>query len=343
MKNLRYAVFGAGFWANYQIPGWFEVGGLVPVAIYNRTLSKAKDMASKFGIDQAYDDVDALLANEELDFVDIITDVGTHPIFVEKAAKKGLPIVCQKPMGPNWETAKSMVKVCADHSVPLFINENWRWQAPLRKVKQLVDEGVVGVVFKGKIAHTHAFPIFDNQPFLAELEQLILTDIGSHVLDTARAIMGEAETIYCLTQSANPKVKGEDVATVLMRMKSGAQCVVEMSFFSKLDPEPFPQTFAMIEGSKGSVSLGYDGWITIANLDGKVEKVQAVPTFYAWANPDYAQVHASIVDCNRDIAQGLRGGPCETTGRDNLETVRLVFAAYESAKRNEVIRLADFT
>jgi predicted dehydrogenase len=62
------------------------------------------------------------------------------------------------------------------------------------------------------------------------------------------------------------------------------------------------------------------------------------PPRYAWADPAYDVVHASIVPCNADLLKALKGeGPAETTGEDNLKTVRLVFAAYESAADKKVI------
>lgn len=51
----------------------------------------------------------------------------------------------------------------------LFIHENFRWQAPIRAVKQAIDSGLIGKVFKARVSFCSAFPVFDNQPFLAEL------------------------------------------------------------------------------------------------------------------------------------------------------------------------------
>ena len=45
MANLKFAVFGTGWWSHFQIPAWFEVGGVELVALYNRTVSKAEKMA----------------------------------------------------------------------------------------------------------------------------------------------------------------------------------------------------------------------------------------------------------------------------------------------------------
>ena len=59
---------------------------------------------------------------------------------------------------------------------------------------------------------------------------------------------------------------------------------------------------------------------------------------YLWADPAYDLVHASIVPCSANLLKALKGdGAAETTGEDNLKTVRLVFAAYESAEHNQVV------
>ena len=61
---------------------------------------------------------------------------------------------------------------------------------------------------------------------------------------------------------------------------------------------------------------------------------------FAWADPRYDVVHASGVPCNQNLLAALRGqGRAETTSDDNLKTVRLVFAAYESAASGEAVRI----
>ena len=142
MTNLKFAVFGTGFWANFQIPAWFEVGGVELAALYNRTRSKAEAMAEKcvaWGAAVAprvYDDAEALLRNEQLDFVDIITEVPAHAPLVHLAAQHRVPVICQKPMAGDFEAACGMVNACKDAGVPFFVHENFRWQAPIRAEKR---------------------------------------------------------------------------------------------------------------------------------------------------------------------------------------------------------------
>lgn len=342
MKNLRFAVIGTGFWANYQIAGWHELDGIELVALYNRTKSKAEILAHQFNVPAVYDDVEKLLDNEKLDFVDIITDVNTHAPLTELAARKGIAVICQKPMAPRLSIAKQMLEKCNAEKVPLFIHENFRWQSPIRKVKELLVTGEIGKVFKARVSFCSGFPVFDNQPFLAELDEFILTDIGSHILDICRFLFGEVETLLCQTHAVNSKIKGEDVANVLMKMQSGITCYAEMSYASILEYEPFPQTFILIEGELGSIHLTRDFEIHLTTRTGTA-LFKSEPKMYPWVDPAYAVVHSSIVDCNRDILNHLQGkANAETTGSDNFQTVRLVHASYASAKSNQQIRMKIF-
>jgi predicted dehydrogenase len=342
MPKLRFAVIGCGFWSQFQIAAWMEWNAEVElVALCDRSRDNAARRAQQFGVARIYEDAEALFTSEQLDFVDIITDPDTHPVFVQMAARHGVAAICQKPMAPDFAQATTMLETCQEQGVPFFVHENFRFQLPIRALKAQLDQGSIGRPFKARVSFCSGFPVFDNQPNLAELEQFILTDIGSHVLDICRYLFGEARSLYCRTRTVNPRIKGEDVANVLMEMENGLHCYAEMSYASILEREAFPQTFVLIEGEAGSLELGHDFTIKTTTREGTTSRVITFPN-YAWADPAYALVHSSIVDCNRDILLGLQGKKeAETTGADNMKTVQLFFDAYRSAANNEVIHYAQ--
>jgi predicted dehydrogenase len=286
-----------------------------------------------------YDDPEELLRNERLDFVDVITDVDTHSRFVHMAAARRLPVICQKPMAPAYAEAERMVAACRAAGAPFFVHENWRWQTPIRQLKRLLDSGQIGRPFRARIAMVSGFPVFANQPFLRELEQFVLTDMGSHVLDVARFLFGEAQNLYCRTSRVHTDIKGEDVATVMLEM-GGATVICELGYAENfLERDRFPETLIFVEGQRGSIELAPDLWLRITTADGTHSR-RYPPPRYAWANPAYDLIHASIVLCNANILSALRGeAPAETTGEDNLRTARLVFAAYESAASGQAVVL----
>jgi predicted dehydrogenase len=331
MRRLKFAMFGTGFWARYQLAGWRELPGAECVALYNRTISKAQALAQEYEISAIYDNPEELLHKEKLDFVDVVTDVDHHGVFVKMAADHKIPVVCQKPIASTLSQAEDMVEACRSAGVPLLINENWRWQAPLRELKRILDTGEIGTPFRARLDMISGFPVFRNQLFLRELDRFILMDLGSHILDVARFLFGEAASLYCQTHKIHSDIEGEDVATVMLHMGGKTTVVVEMAYAENpLERECFPQTLVFVEGDKGSVELGPDYWVKVTTASGTATK-RIPPLHYAWVNPAYEVVHSSIVACHANLLEGLNGGSAETTGEDNLKTMRLVFASYESA------------
>jgi predicted dehydrogenase len=343
MKPLRFAVIGCGFWSKFQIAAWRELEDAPQlVAVYNRTASKARAIAQQFGVEQVFEDPEQMLRRVRPDFVDIITDVDTHARYTELAARLKVPAICQKPMAPSLAIAQGMLDTARSAGVPLMIHENWRWQHPLRQFKAMLEAGDLGRCFRARIQYSTSFPVFDNQPFLREVEQFILADIGSHILDAARFLFGNARTLYCRTSQAAKGIRGEDVATVMLGAEGGATVTCEMSYASRLEHERFPQTFVLAECERGSLELGCDYWVRKTDAGGTLAR-RCPPPRYAWADPAYDVVHASIVDCNRDLLKALRTHqPAETDAADNIQTVRLVAASYESARTGRAIDLATF-
>ncbi|MEM9324394.1 MAG: Gfo/Idh/MocA family oxidoreductase [Bacteroidota bacterium] len=340
MKKLRFGVIGAGFWSQFQIPGWLESDQVELVAVCDQDLKRAQSATDRFG-GNAYGDARKMIANEKLDFVDIITNVESHLAFAKLVAENGVQVVCQKPLADSLAAATELVDTCQHHGVRLFANENFRWQAPLREVKRLMTDQAVGAIFKARVSFCSAFPVFDNQPHLGLIDRFIMTDIGSHIFDICRFLMGEVDTLYCQIQRVNEGIQGEDVANALMKMESGAHCLAEMSYASILEREAFPETLVFLEGDQGSIALLHDRTIKISTSAGTT--TQQVPVkSYPWADPDYDLIHSSIVETQKDILRGLQGGQAETTGGDNLETVRLVWAAYHSAENNRLVNVKDF-
>jgi predicted dehydrogenase len=340
MTPLRFAIFGTGFWSRYQLAAWRELKGVECVALYNRTRTKAEALGREFGIPSIYDDPAELLAREHLDFVDIITGVESHARLTRLAAGKRIPVICQKPMAPTLREAESMVQFCRRRRVPFFVHENFRWQTPIRALAAALARGAIGRPFRARIDFISGFPVFDNQPFLAELEQFIITDVGSHTLDVARFLFGEAISLHCRTQRVHRKIKGEDVATILLQMRNGMDVTVNMAYAGNaLERETFPETLVFVEGETGSVELGPGSVLRTTTRRGTLVR-KVPPPFHSWADPRYAVVHASIVPCNANLLAALQHrAPAETTGEDNLRTVRLVFASYASAANGRVVTL----
>src|SRR4029077_17206851 len=102
-------------------------------------------------------------------------------------------------------------------------------------LKKVLESGAIGKSFRAHIDFSSSFPVFENQPFLRELDKFILSDWGVPILDVVRFLFGEAEWLLCRVQRVNPTIHGEDVATVLLQMKSGMTVTCTLSYASRLE------------------------------------------------------------------------------------------------------------
>ncbi len=194
--TLKCAVFGTGYWSTLQIPGWRQAGGVEIVAAYNRTVEKAEKIAQQFDIPRVYADAEELMTKEEFDFADIITEAPGHEWLTVLAAKHGIPVICQKPMSDSLESCQNMVTACKRSGVPLFINENYRWQPPFRAAKKAIEDGCIGQLIRGRIQIFNCGePGYLPQPYLAKIKHPALQDCGPHFLDLCRYFFGEIESV----------------------------------------------------------------------------------------------------------------------------------------------------
>lgn len=332
VTRLRFAILGTGYWSRYQLAAWRELRGAECVALCDRSRERAERLGREFGIAAIHEDPVELFERERLDFVDIIADVQAHAPLTRIAAEHKLPVICQKPMAATWRDARMMVQFCARKRTPFLIHENFRWQAPMRALAAELRRGTIGRTFRARIDFISGFPVFANQPFLAGLDQFVISDVGSHALDLARFLFGEARSVYCRTRRINKSIKGEDVATIMLETCGGAHIVINLAYAGNaLEREVFPETLVFVEGENGSAELSPGCVLRTTTREGTLVR-KANPAHYSWADPRYAVVHSSIVDCNANLLAALQGrGVAETSAQDNLRTMRLVFGAYESA------------
>lgn len=335
MSTKRGGLIGCGFFAHNHLHGWAEVEGAGIVALCDRDEQRLKEAGEKFGIVRLYNDAAEMLVREQLDFVDIATTVATHRPLVELAAKAGVAVICQKPFAETLDNARAMVAACERARVPLMVHENFRWQAPIRAVRQVLDEGTLGDVFWGRVSFRSAYDVFSGQPYLATEERFIIQDLGIHILDIARFLFGDVERLSATTRRVNPAIRGEDVATILMAHENGATSLCDCSYATHLPEELFPQTLVEIDGSKGSLRLSANYRMTV-HADGWTQTLDVSPKLLNWASRPWHNIQESVFNIEQHWADCLTNGrEPETSGADNLKTMALVFAAYESAANGQ--------
>ncbi|MBZ9894720.1 Gfo/Idh/MocA family oxidoreductase [Mesorhizobium sp. BR1-1-6] len=339
MAELRGALIGCGFFAVNQMHAWRDIEGASIVAICDRDPERLRIVGDQFGVVRRYNDAAELFAAETLDFVDIATTVGSHRPLVEMAAAHGVPVICQKPFAPTLSDAKAMVAACAKAGVPLMVHENFRWQSPIQAVRAVLDRGEIGTPFFGRISFRSGYDVFSGQPYLATGKRFIIEDLGIHILDIARFLLGDVTSLTARTTRINPAIAGEDVATMLMDHAGGATSVVDCSYATKLATEPFPETLIELDGVDGTIRLAQGYRLTVTGKSGtRVSDVS--PPLLPWASRPWHNIQESVLAIQRHWVDCLVGGKePATSGADNLKTFALVEAAYAGAASREPVQI----
>jgi predicted dehydrogenase len=157
-----------------------------------------------------------------------------------------------------------------------------------------------------------------------------------------RFLFGECDSLWCQTRAVNQKIKGEDLAVILMEMSNGMPVYTEMSYASIVEHDTFSTLNILAEGDKGSVFLGPRFEIKTTTREGTKSEIVKFPS-YSWADPDYIVNHESGIHVNKNILEDIqKKGKAENSGEDNLETVRLIWAAYNSAATGKKIKVKEF-
>jgi D-apiose dehydrogenase len=340
MSELRGGLIGCGFFSTNHLHGWRGVKGASIVAVCDRDPARLALVGDQFDIASRFDNAEEMMVQEKLDFVDIATTVPSHRPLVEAAAAHRIAVICQKPFAQSIADANAMVAACEKAGVRLMVHENFRWQSAIQTVGAIVRKGEIGTPFWGRVSFRSAYDVFSGQPYLAASDRFIIEDLGIHILDIARFLFGDAIRITARTHRSNSAIKGEDVATILLDHASGVTSVVDCSYATRLAIEPFPETLIEVDGSEGSLRLNQGYRLAVTNSHGARQQ-DVSPPLLPWASRPWHNIQESVQAIQNHWAECLRSGrEAATSGRDNVKTLALVEAAYNSARSGETLIIA---
>lgn len=192
MDKLRIGILGAGNIAQRShLPAYAARDDVELAAVADLHLSRAQGAAQKFGIARAYGSVSELLEKEKLDAVDICVWNCAHAPCAIEAAKRGLHILCEKPMALSLGHALEMEAAVKKAGVTFMMALPNRFKAEYQLARRLLDEGRLGEVYYAKTAmiRRRGTPLgWFTDASKAGGGPVI--DIGVHAIDRAWFLMG---------------------------------------------------------------------------------------------------------------------------------------------------------
>ena len=263
---LRGALIGCGYVSQFHLEGWSRVPDARLVAVCDMDRERLERASERVPEARCYTEAARLFDHEEdLDFVEICTQAESHRELVELAARHGVHVLCQKPAALARSDFRAMIDACITAGVRLMIHENWRFRPWYRGLRDEIDAGLIGRPIRLRISHHDARALRPDglaaQPYLATMRRLILMDMGCHLVDTARYLIGEVQTVSATIGRYGRSTAGEDVAMLALYFAGGALGLLDLSWCTSPDgarPE-WALNPTVIEGTDGTVRLMTDG------------------------------------------------------------------------------------
>ena len=317
------------------------------LAVMSPTTGHARDFAAKHGITHHFTDLDAMLAMDEIDMVVVGAPNFTHCEITLKAAQAGKHVVVEKPLCLNLADADRMIAACDQAGVKLMYAEELCFTPKYVRLKQLLDDGVLGrpVLFKQSEKHDgpHAAHFWD----VDRSGGGVTMDMGCHAIQFFRWLNANnpVKSVYAQMNTSvhASRTRGEDNAIIILEFENGVVALAEESWTKRggMDDR------AEIHGSEGVAyaDLLHGNAIPTYTTKGVGYAVEKAGSTIGWSfvmyeeiwNYGFPQEFQHFVDCVRYDRQPV------VTGADGKAVLEILFAAYESAGSGRKIVLPSST
>ena len=232
-----------------QVPRLCHVPGMTVrlQAVADVVPELAKSTASDFSFARCYTDWQEVIADPEVNLVDICVPNSLHLEIAVAAAKAGKHIFCEKPLATSAEEGRLMVEAVEAAGVQHMINFNYRRAPAIAFAKQLLEEGVLGEAYQFRGGFSQDFAANPQLPWSWRFNAAAagggsLVTMGSHVIDCARYLVGDMAGLVATLDtfvSERPKDDGskgqvdvDDSAAVLVRFRTGAMGLLYTSWLA---------------------------------------------------------------------------------------------------------------
>ncbi len=339
-RKIKWGVIGCGGIADRRtLPGMMLADNAELIAVMDANKAAADNCKEKYGAKYAFDNIEELLAIDEIEAVYIASPVFCHKDQAFAAAKAKKDILIEKPVGLTSKEAEEIADYCSSQGVKLGVGFMMRFHAYHQKMKELVDNGEIGEIVSARAQLTCWYPEMENcwRQDMKLSGGGALMDMGVHCIDLIRYITGLEVTEaagLCGNQIFDYSV--EDAGAVIMRLENGATAFVDANFNI---PDAAVKCKIELYGTKGSIFA--QG--TISQVEGgEIEVLSANSSLGYDANQnrnDVAPMEISVEFGNmytKEIEAFGRAvaGECEipVSAADAIRSQKVVEAAYESSK-----------
>ena len=345
-RDVGIGCIGAGFiMADCHLVA-YRAAGFHPVAIASKRPERAREVAERHGIPKTYESYERLLADPEVEVLDIAVPPDVQIDVVRDAVRHAAHIrgiLAQKPLGVDYAQSREIVRLCRDAGIMLAVNQNMRYDQSVRACRSLLDQGLLGEPVLATI-DMRAIPHW--MPWQQRLGWVTLRIMSIHHLDTLRYWFGDPERVFA---SVRP-----DPRTAAKFAHEDGICLYILEYAGGLRAASWDDVWTgpALEGAEGDIGIrwrvegteglarGTIGWPsyprrTPSTLDYSSRLVPG-----GWQMPRWDEVwfpDAFVGPMAQLLCALEEGRAPEISGEDNLRTMALVEACYRSAREHRAV------
>ncbi len=254
MRKLKWGVIGCGGIARRKtIPGMMLANNLELVSVMDSVLPVAEEVKEEFGAKYAFDNYEAILAQDEIEAVYIASPVFFHKEQAIAAAKAKKHVFLEKPMAMTVEDAEEIKKACEENGVKLGVGFLMRFHGYHQEIKKIIAEGKIGDIVSMRGQFTCWYPDIEGawRQKKATSGGGALVDMGIHVIDLLQYLSGlKAVEVVAFNQTQTFNYEVDDSSGVIMKMDNGSIAYVDSNFNI---PDAASVAKLEIYGTKGSI------------------------------------------------------------------------------------------
>ncbi len=320
MKNINWGIIGCGDVTEIKSgPAFNKVRGSFLVAVMRRDAAKAKDYAERHNVLKWYDDAQALINDPEVNAIYIATPPSSHEAYVIAALDAGKPLYVEKPMSINYASGLRMADAAKEKNVKLSIAHYRRQQPYFKKIKQLIDDKIIGEVSTIELS-------FYKKKLDAEELKLpgiawrinpetsgggLFHDLAPHQLDLMYYFFGKAKTIKAISLNQSVAYNADDIVAGNILFDNKIVFSGTWNFNVSKESE---QDTCLIVGSKGFMRFSVFGkQDVIINIEGEQDIISFEPLKHV-QQPMIEKVVGYFLNENHN--------PC--SGYDGAEVMRMI-------------------
>ena len=243
MATFNVGVIGTGYWGRKIVDEYSRLDDVHLLGVSDLDEKNLQFCAERYGVKNGYKDYELLLAQKDLNAVNICAPNSMHYKIAKDALEAGKHVLVEKPITLDSKEAKELVALAQKKKLTLSVGHIFRFNSALAEIHRLIrEERYFGRIFLLECTWVNLEKAFPDRD--------VLWDLAPHMFDIQNYLLGEWPTEVSCTAAPFRRKEGEETAYILSKFKDG---VVSMANISWLVPRKTRQVFIAGEARSAAI------------------------------------------------------------------------------------------